>query len=135
MEKSVSGVDFHLPSKSAASGYLVMVYQLCLQLGGIVATVQSYTDPRPRLQTELIISVIPDEEAREKARKFLLDKIDAIMKNPALGNEQKGTLVTSACLETVGHCWSWWDEMLAIESKLTIGEIGEAFTVEESGIE
>lgn len=131
LDQRLVGIDFGLPAKTAAQGYLIMHYNVAISFAGIISQVQSNADPRIRNFTLFAISLIPDEFKRADAKKRLDEQIKEIMGNAKESMDIKHMKINEACLDMYGHLWSYLDEFIGIERRLKVGEIGEPFKEDE----
>lgn len=122
-------IEFNLPEAEMEGGMLGTFYQTLIVIANTITSVETHTDVRIPLITDFIISLITDDEIRDKVRErrdsMLDDKIKEAKgtNGSKLTNIEIGEIKFQVCMETIGEVVSFYDQFSGLTHKLAIGKV------------
>lgn len=126
-------IQLDLPERESNPGYLNILFRYLSMMAATIIDMESYSDLRVSMLTDLMISTIPNKrttDLRKKMRNFKKKEIekrvfDAIelaeREGVTFSNEDEAKIVIEVCLETVGLVTDFMDESIGLSRKLEIG--------------
>lgn len=126
-------IELDLPERESNPGYLNILFRYLSMMAATIVDMESYSDLRVSMLTDLMISTIPNKKTkdlRKKIRKFKAVEIAKRVEAAELEAEENGTTLTNegeakivieVCLETIGLITDFMDESIGISRKLEIG--------------
>ena len=122
-------IQLDLPERESNPGYLNILFRYLSMMAATIVDMESYSDLRVSMLTELMISTIPNKKTgnlRGKMRKFKKTEIrkrvlEAEENDINFTNEDEARIVIEVCLETVGLITDFMDESIGLSRKLEIG--------------
>lgn len=126
-------IEFDLPERESNPGYLNILFRYLSMMAATIIDMESYSDLRVSMLTDLMISTIPNKKTgnlRGKMRKFKKNEIEKRLREATIEAEERGITFTNedearviieVCLETVGLVTDFMDESIGLSRKLEIG--------------
>lgn len=126
-------IELDIPERESNPGYLNILFRYLSMMAATIIDMESYSDLRVSMLTDLMISTIPNKKTkdlRKKIRKFKATETTrrineaeskAVANGTILSNEEEAKIVIEVCLETIGEITDFMDESIGISRKLEIG--------------
>lgn len=128
MEDGSKLYTLDIPQREGKEGYIGMLFQLFIKVGGIMADAQfTATDMRIEYMVHFLISLVPGKTNRKTIRDELKTEIEKRLEderkklNENLTNEQIGRIRNMTCLEMMGYIMDFTDKHVGVSKENKIG--------------